>query len=104
MARIGDVAALVDTGARFTTIQYDRVAHLPLVPTPLGQGELVAAAGDVMRVFGCAKLVMRYKDRVLDMEVRVVDRLIFPLILGIDWIDAAGAIVLRTWNRKGRVA
>ena len=93
MARFGDVAAPVDTGARFTTVQRNCMAHLSSLPTLPGQGELVAAAGDVMRVLGCVKLALRYKDRVLDMDGRVVDKLILPLILGFDWIDVAGAMV-----------
>lgn len=46
-----------------------------------------------MRVRGWLKLALRLKDRVSDINVRVVETLVFPLILGIDWIDVTGALV-----------
>ena len=93
IARVGDIEALVDTGARYTTVQRDRVAHMTLQTLEPGQNTLIAAAGNVMCVVGWLKLAIRFKDRVVDVPVRVVERLVFPFILGIDWVDVVGAMV-----------
>ena len=54
---------------------------------------VVGADGTQIKVYGEIPLIVRFKSTVIDLQVRVVDHLIFPMILGMDWIDRSGAFV-----------
>lgn len=52
------------------------------------------AGGARLRVVGYVQLLIRFQHTTVDLpNARVVEQLIFPLILGMDWIDASGACI-----------
>lgn len=64
---------------------------------------LVMAGGTKLQVVGYASLIIRFQNTTVDLpNTRMVDQLIFPLILGMDWIDASG-VCISSHNGVGQV-
>ena len=90
-ARIGDIRALIVSSMQRSMIERSRLGHLSWHPLP-SEEVLMTPYGSAIRVLGWTKLAIRFKHRIVDMSVRVVNKLALPLVLGVDWFDAAGAV------------
>jgi len=102
--RIGDVRALVDSGAKRSVVSYDLIKgrnSFPIMkPKTLWQA---IDSEPISNVIGETNLVIRYQGTLVELDrVVVMKKIVSPLVLGIEWINAA-----RTWvgaiDQKGIV-
>lgn len=79
--------ALVDCGACVSVMRSDVVDRLKLAVSPINSGHLNAVDGHNVVCRGTVELTVDYEGRVVTLEkVYVIERSIFPLLLGADWI------------------
>lgn len=88
----------MDSGAKMSVIRQDQVNDFFRPGGSYFPG-LVTVGGVPMIVMGEIPLTVRRGGRVIDLPtVQAVNSLIVPNILGIDWVDKAGAFV---YSRDG---
>ncbi len=102
IVRIGHLDVLLDSGAKFSVIRRNIPPDAYSTLFSSNPSSLIGAAGTRIRVYGEIPLAIRYKSSVVDLPtVQVVEDLIFPIILGMDWIDKSRAFrhlfVERSW-------
>ena len=91
---VGEVQAVVDSGAAKSAVRYDIVAGTGLVIRPTRR-KWMCADGFANGVIGEVELTVAYEGRLVRLpEVVVFKHLVEPFLLGIEWIDAANVAVM----------
>jgi len=89
---VGEVVALVDSGASVTTIRRSVIGNLN---AQRNTGKNIYLRGIEVCVEESVKLNVRWKEEFETIdEVAVVHSLPFPLILGVDWVLKAGVCIV----------
>ena len=83
---------MVDSGSHFTVIRRDAVGQGVRIRS-CASSYLVGAGNAKVRIIGEARMAIRFKERVVDLPVRVIEDCPFEVILGLDWMKACRADV-----------
>ena len=94
------IEALVDCGACVSVIRFDLVTSLQLVVSPLNSGNLNAVDGHDVVCRGTVQLTVEFEGQMVTLDkVYVIERSIFPLLLGADWILSSKVLVFGEGGR-----
>ena len=94
VSRVGELTALVDSGAVTSAIRYDLVRDSGLAIRPTSK-RWVCADGAAGGVVGTIGLTVQYEERLVRLPEAVVFRdMQLDFLLGMEWIDAANVAVM----------
>lgn len=102
--RIGEVKALVDSGAKRSVVAFSVIQGRNSFPIrkPLSSWQTIDLE-PVSNVLGETSLMVRYEGTIVELDrVVVMKDVVSPLILGIEWLDAARTMV-GSVDQKGMV-
>lgn len=95
VARVGDVRALVDTGACISLVRRDALSEALLGGMAQWKRAPLCGAGDrAISPLGTVALSIRLGAKVVDIsEVAVVESCPYPLLLGSDYLEKVGGFI-----------
>ena len=91
--RVGEVNAMVDTGAYNSVVTESLVHNRSAFDVRVSPSTWRSVDGRAIPVVGEVSLSVRYHGQVVDLnQVVVVKEAIYPVVLGMDWIRATGLV------------
>ena len=90
---IGDVEGMVDTGAKITGISLDSLSEDTKIRPPT-RNYLTVDGNYITNVVGETDLTVTFQGRDVGLKnVAVFETMVYPLVLGIDWITKGNIII-----------
>ncbi|KAI9550771.1 hypothetical protein GHT06_004558 [Daphnia sinensis] len=92
--RVGLVKAMVDSGAKNSVIRADLIRGRSIFDLRVASRTWRTLDYQILPLVGETSLVVRFGGTVTDLnQVLVMENAIFPMVLGMDWIERSGAVI-----------
>ena len=92
--RIGDVEAMVDTGAKNSIISEEILRGRSAFQIRPSESAWCSVNRQNLPAHGETSLSVRFKESIVDLKRVVAMRdVMYPLVLGVDWITTSGVII-----------
>lgn len=92
--RVGLVKAMVDSGAKNSVIRADLIRGRSVFDLRVASRTWRTLDYQILPLVGETSLVVRFGGAVTDLnQVLVMENAIFPMVLGMDWIERSGAVI-----------